>query len=60
MAIHPGVAAKVVDTIGAGDSFTAALAVGLLEGLPLETIINRASRIAAFVCSSQGATPRYD
>ena len=54
---HPGIATEVRDTIGAGDSFTAALTVGLLEGLPLEEIHERAARLASFVCSCQGATP---
>ena len=58
-ATHPGVSVDVVDTVGAGDSFTAALAIGLLEGCDLNTILDRATRIAAFVCSSQGATPAY-
>ena len=60
VASHPGVPVEVVDTVGAGDSFTAAMAIGLLEGRDLITILNRASRIAAFVCSSRGATPSYE
>lgn len=59
VALHPGVPTKVVDTVGAGDSFTAALAMGLLEGNDLRTIVAQASQIAAFVCSSHGATPSY-
>lgn len=51
---HP---AKVVDSVGAGDSFTAAMALGLLFGLDLDDINDRASEVAAFVCSSHGATP---
>ena len=54
---HPGFPTKVVDTIGAGDSFTAALALGLLAGWPLEEIHLRASEVAAYVCSQPGATP---
>lgn len=49
---------KVVDTVGAGDSFTAALIDGLLRGDDLETVGKRANRIASFVCSQPGATPR--
>lgn len=55
---HPGVATSVIDTVGAGDAFTAALTLGLLAELELEVINDRASRVAAFVCSQAGATPR--
>lgn len=54
---HPGVSANVVDTIGAGDSFTAAMTLGLLKGWELDRINDHANRLAAFVCSQAGATP---
>lgn len=47
----------IQDTVGAGDSFTAAMTVGLLNDLDLPTIHDRAARVAAFVCSEAGATP---
>jgi fructokinase len=47
----------VADTIGAGDSFTAAFTLGLLAGWPLPAILTRATDVAAFVCSQPGATP---
>jgi fructokinase len=47
----------VVDTVGAGDAFTAALTVGLLQRLPLRKIHENATRLAGFVCARQGATP---
>ena len=49
--------ATVVDTVGAGDAFTATLATGFLRGLPLATINRHANAVAAFVCSQKGATP---
>lgn len=54
---HEGFSATVVDTIGAGDSFTAATVLGLLKGLPLAELNAHANRVAAFVCSQKGAMP---
>ena len=48
---------SVVDTVGAGDSFTAATVMGLLSLLPLERLHRRASDIADYVCTQPGATP---
>jgi fructokinase len=48
---------KVVDTVGAGDSFTAALIVGLLNELEISKIHKLASEISAYVCTQKGATP---
>ena len=53
----PGQPAIVMDTVGAGDSFTAALVIGLLSGFPLATINAWGNRVAAFVSSQPGATP---
>jgi sugar/nucleoside kinase (ribokinase family) len=47
----------VVDNVGAGDAFTAAIAVGLLLQKPLEEIHAVADRVAAFVCTQPGVTP---
>lgn len=54
---YPGLQVKVCDTIGAGDAFTAALALGLLAGWEPELISQRANTVAAFVVSQPGATP---
>jgi len=54
----PSHSIAVADTVGAGDAFTAALAIGLLNGLPLAAINAWANRVAAFVCSQPGATPK--
>ena len=53
----PSVPIKVVDTVGAGDSFTAALVLGLLRRMPLDEINYFADEVARFVCASAGATP---
>lgn len=47
----------VQDTIGAGDSFTSALVMGILNKQPLNEIHAKAVEISAFVCTQKGATP---
>ena len=54
---HPGFKPNAIDTVGAGDSYTATICMGLLRQLPLDVVINHASRVAAFVCEQEGATP---
>ena len=54
---HPGIPATIVDTVGAGDSFTAAMTLGLLAGWDLDEVNLRANQIAACVASSAGGTP---
>lgn len=53
----PAEPVPVADTVGAGDSFTAALALGLLAGWPLDLVHRRAVALAAYVCTQPGATP---
>lgn len=47
----------VEDTIGAGDSFTSAMVMGILKQQPLNEIHRKAVEISAFVCTQKGATP---
>jgi fructokinase len=53
----PGVPVRVVDTVGAGDAFTAGLLVAALEGRPLADAAVFANRLAARVAGSAGGTP---
>jgi fructokinase len=55
--IHEGFSVEVVDTVGAGDAFTAALALGRLKGFDPHKINDIANRVASFVCTQEGATP---
>jgi fructokinase len=54
---HPGLATAVRDTVGAGDAFSAALALGILSGWPFDEINTHANEVAAYVCSQPGAMP---
>lgn len=53
---HPGFSVKVADTVGAGDAFTAALAVGLLRNIPIDRLNEFANRVGSYVCTRAGAT----
>lgn len=55
---HQGFPVQIADTVGAGDSFTAAMTLGLLNSKNLDTINKYANRVASFVCSQSGATPK--
>lgn len=54
---HPGVAAKVADTIGAGDAFTAAMTHYMLRGAGLSTLNEAGNRWGSWVASHHGAMP---
>ena len=54
--IIPGVPAKVVDTIGAGDSHIGTVMAALAEGLTLPDAVGRANRVSAAVVGQSGAT----
>ncbi len=47
----------VADTVGAGDSFTAAFVASLLSGHTITEAHQIAVRTAAYVCTQHGATP---
>lgn len=49
---------EVVDTVGAGDSFTATFIVGLVQGCPIKQAHETAVAVAAYVCGQNGAMPK--
>lgn len=57
MSYQPTPVVEVVDTVGAGDSFTASFVACLLKGMPVKDAHERAVAVSAFVCASEGAMP---
>lgn len=56
---HSGYPVKVIDTVGAGDSFLATFINGYLSNLPIDEILDRACKVGAYVASQAGANPNY-
>jgi fructokinase len=56
----PGERVEVVDTVGAGDAFTAGLVCGVLEGVEVPDAARLANRLAGRVAASRGGTPTID
>ncbi len=54
---HPGYQTTLADSVGAGDAFTAAIAIGLLQKRQLAELNQLANRVAAYVCSQPVAMP---
>lgn len=50
---------KVADTVGAGDSFTGSFCASILNGKSLEEAHRKAVAVSAFVCTQNGAMPKY-
>lgn len=55
--VAPGYPCRVVDTVGSGDAFTAALVVKYLAGWPLAEVADFANLVGAYVATQHGATP---
>ena len=49
--------ATIVDTVGAGDGFSAIVIAGLLQGWDYRRILTQASQFAARICGIRGAIP---
>ena len=48
----------VIDTVGAGDAFSAIFLLGRARGWPLELTLARANEFAGAICAIPGAVPR--
>jgi fructokinase len=57
---HVEKANNIIDTVGAGDAYSAVLSIGYLEKWDLEKINVIASKFAAGICSIKGAIPEED
>lgn len=57
VSFRPTPKVKVADTVGAGDSFTAAFIASLLKDQSITEAHDRAMQVAAYVCTQSGATP---
>jgi fructokinase len=57
---HAGIPVNVVDTVGSGDAFTAALTHYYLQNAPLSIINEAGNRWGSWVASQPGAMPPLD
>lgn len=48
---------KIADTVGAGDAYSAILAIGILSKWPMKKIIEKAAEFSGAVCEINGAVP---
>lgn len=57
VSFRPTPSVEVADTVGAGDSFTAAFIAGILRGFDVPEAHRRAVETSAYVCTQPGAMP---
>lgn len=53
--VQPEEDIEIVDTVGAGDAFSAVVLLGLQDGWPLATTLQRAQDFASRICRQRGA-----
>jgi len=53
---EPVAVKNIVDTVGAGDAFSAVTIAGILQHQPITETLNKALSFAALICQQQGAT----
>lgn len=57
---HGGYKVQVADTVGAGDAFLATFIACYLQDYPMESTLDNACKVGAFVASQAGANPDYN
>ena len=57
LTVEPEEVDNFVDTVGAGDAFTAVLLHGILNDWPLQESLNQAQQFASAIVGQRGATP---
>lgn len=57
VSFQPTPKVEVADTVGAGDSFTAAFISSILKGRSVQEAHSRAVRTSAYICTKKGAMP---
>ena len=55
MTIKPSIQVKVIDTVGAGDAFSAVLLWGLVRNWPLKKTMEKAQIFASAIVGIKGA-----
>lgn len=56
--VRPEIVTDIVDSVGAGDAFTAVLLTGILKDWPLQLAMQRAQRFASAMVQQRGAIVR--
>lgn len=57
---NPSNKVNVIDTVGAGDSFCAALSYAILRGVDINNVLKLASSVSEEMVQVKGGTARYD
>jgi fructokinase len=51
---------EILDTVGAGDAFSAVFMLGLLNGWAMPVTLQRAHHFAGAICGIRGAIPEHN
>jgi fructokinase len=48
---------KIINSVGAGDGFSAVMILGIIHNWPVELALKRANQFASTICTIDGAVP---